>query len=30
MGMITWALHAFFVIIMYSLISIGLWKSTAK
>lgn len=30
MGMITWALHAFFIIIMYSLISIGLWKSTAK
>ncbi|MES2518857.1 MAG: hypothetical protein V4585_12160 [Bacteroidota bacterium] len=29
MGMITWALHAFFIIIMYSLISIGLWKSDA-
>ena len=26
MGMITWALHAFFIVIMYSLISIGLWK----
>ncbi|MEA5461029.1 hypothetical protein VB796_18350 [Arcicella sp. LKC2W] len=30
MGMITWALHAFFIVIMYSLISIGLWRSTAK
>jgi hypothetical protein len=28
MGMITWALHAFFIVIMYSLISVGLWKST--
>jgi hypothetical protein len=27
MGMIVWALHAFFMVIMYSLISIGLWKS---
>jgi hypothetical protein len=26
MGMITWALHAFFTIIMYSLITVGLWK----
>jgi hypothetical protein len=26
MNMITWALHAFFIIIMNSLISIGLWK----
>lgn len=26
MGMIIWALHAFFIIIMNSLISIGLWK----
>jgi hypothetical protein len=25
-GMLTWALHAFFMTIMYSLISIGLWK----
>ena len=30
MGMIVWALHAFFVIIMYSLISIGLWKSKGQ
>ena len=28
--MITWAIHAFFIIIMYSLISIGLWKSKRK
>ena len=28
MGMITWALHAFFIVIMSSLISIGLWKNT--
>jgi hypothetical protein len=27
MGMVVWAIHAFFIIIMYSLISIGLWKS---
>jgi hypothetical protein len=27
MGMVVWAVHAFFSIIMYSLISIGLWKS---
>jgi hypothetical protein len=27
MGMIVWELHAFFIVIMYSLISIGLWKS---
>lgn len=27
MGMVVWAVHAFFIIIMYSLISIGLWKS---
>jgi hypothetical protein len=27
MGMITWAVHAFFIIIMYSLISVGLWKA---
>jgi hypothetical protein len=27
MGMIVWALHAFFMAVMYSLISIGLWKS---
>jgi hypothetical protein len=26
MNMITWALHAFFIVIMNSLISIGLWK----
>jgi hypothetical protein len=30
MGMITWALHAFFMTIMYSLISIGLWKSKSQ
>ena len=30
MGMIVWALHAFFIIIMYSLISIGLWKSKGQ
>lgn len=28
MGMITWALHAFFIVIMSSLFSIGLWKNT--
>lgn len=27
MGMVVWAIHAFFMIIMYSLISVGLWKS---
>ncbi len=27
MGMVVWAIHAFFIIIMYSLISVGLWKS---
>ena len=27
MGLIIWELHAFFIIIMYSLISFGLWKS---
>jgi hypothetical protein len=27
MGIIVWAVHAFFIIIMYSLISVGLWKS---
>lgn len=27
MGMVVWAIHAFFIIIMYALISIGLWKS---
>jgi hypothetical protein len=30
MGMITWALHAFFMTIMYSLISVGLWKSNRR
>jgi hypothetical protein len=27
MGIVVWAVHAFFIIIMYSLISVGLWKS---
>jgi hypothetical protein len=30
MGMVVWAIHAFFIIIMYSLISIGLWKSKTQ
>jgi hypothetical protein len=28
--MVTWVLHAFFIVIMYSLISVGLWKSNKE
>lgn len=30
MGMVVWAVHAFFIIVMYSLISVGLWKSKSQ